>query len=407
MTDLNNQEPEHQHQHQQQQQQHQTVNLRSSLKPPKNNSTKIYEENYGLSTNPHQHHYQSELETLKTSLKQPQSILKRYDSSEKMNPISRPISHCEVPNHHNFNNHTTSTTLPRNMNPHNSGYSSSHQRNKLNSTYMADSDTRNVLSSTSAACIQPRKRVQFANIPPLNTCSSVGDLSSNTRANRFTNEPQFSRSSRGHRDRSNRGYHESSRRHKSHHGSGHRRSSSTSNFNTSTMSARSGRSGSRGYNQHRAVSNRSLNMVDNYEENDYDEYNSACEFDDDRTCSTCSFSSSNSSSTESDLSDLEDGFGCDPIENYRRGGYPRNNSTGQMQLGRNNFSSSQRGAAASGDPLNRKYNPGLKISYVDSLPLARTNPAPQEPKKSKSSGSSSNKKKKSISKFKKDNCTVS
>ncbi len=145
-------------------------------------------------------------------------------------------------------------------------------------------------------------------------------------------------------------------------------------------------------------------MIDNYDENDYDEYNSACEFDDDRTCSTCSFSSSNStSSTESDLSDLDDGFGCEPMESYRRGGYPRNSSSGQMQA-RSNFSSGgggQRGLSG-GDAFHRKHNSGLKISYVDSLPLARTNPAPQEPKKAKSS-----KKKKSISKFKKDNCTVS
>lgn len=136
--------------------------------------------------------------------------------------------------------------------------------------------------------------------------------------------------------------------------------------------------------------------------NEYDEYNSACEFDDDRTCSTCSYSSSNTtSSTDSDCSDLDDGFGCDPLmENYgARANYPRNNS---------NSSQMKNYGGVRQDTFQRKFNSGVKISYVDSLPLARTNPAPppQEIKKKKKS-SGDKQKKKSISKFKKDNCTVS
>lgn len=401
MSDLNEQLQQRPAQGQQQQK------LRSSLKNPKGNP--IYEENYGSQNDLDQFGQQQN----KTSLKQakPQSILKRYDSSEKMNPISRPIS-CEMQSSYNFQ---ANGTFPR--------HHQHQQPRKLNSNYLganddeAENNTRlNQLSSSSAACIgnngvQPRKRVQFANIPPLNTCSSVGDLSSNTRNNRYTVEPQFSRP-RTSRDRSGRHSHhedmyQMNRRHghRSHHGSSHRRSSSTSNFNSSTLSSKShNRYSSRGYNNHRShrqLSNRSLNFPsgNDYTDNDYEEYNSACEFDDDRTCSTCSYSSSNTTSSTDSESDFDDGFGCDPLDDYPRS--YRNNNNQAMSLQRN-----MNRNPSNPDTFHRKYNSGLKISYVDSLPLARTNPAPQEHKKSKKSVGSSNKKK-SISKFKKDNCTVS
>ena len=141
---------------------------------------------------------------------------------------------------------------------------------------------------------------------------------------------------------------------------------------------------------------------------------------------------SSSSSTDSeDMSDLEmmegggGGFGCEPgMARAKRMLLMKNSGVGggNIQSQRNNFSNSQRGVCGANAGVvdstfqERKYNSGgLKISYVDSLPLARTNPVPQEPKKLKnkktstSGGGSSNNghKKKSISKFKKDNCTVS
>lgn len=135
---------------------------------------------------------------------------------------------------------------------------------------------------------------------------------------------------------------------------------------------------------------------------DYDEYNSACEFDDDRTCSTCSYSSSNSATSTDSESDFDDdGFGCDPLDSY-----PRNYRAPLSSLPRSSNSSSRMTASAA-DTFQRKYNSGLKISYVDNLPLARTNPAPEHKKPKKASSSSGSKKNKSISKFKKDNCTVS
>jgi hypothetical protein len=156
------------------------------------------------------------------------------------------------------------------------------------------------------------------------------------------------------------------------------------------------------------MSNRSLNLTSRSEvENDYDEYNSACEFDDDRTCSTCSFDSgssgSSTSSTDSE-SDFDDGFGCDPLESYSRS-YSRASLAQPRQLAAASSNNNN-----NADTFQRKYNSGLKISYVDSLPLARTNPPPSSSssadlkKHKKSHGAN---KKKSISKFKKDNCTVS
>lgn len=393
-----------------QQQQSQQPKLRSNLKSNQPNH-RIYEEAYGSQGNlDNLDQVISDLKQMKPSTK---SILKRYDSSEKMNPISRPVS--SISNHQftaDFNSTHCGSTLPRNHNAH-------HQtRGKLNST-TAD------LTSASAACFsnhqpapQQRKRVQFANIPPLQSASSVGDLSSNTRANRFTNEPQFRRDSRGNRQSHHEDMYQDRSSRRSHGRTSHRRSSSTSNFNSSSLSSRSshGRHASSGhhnnrYNSHtrsRNMSNRSLNLPADYMNNtgDYGEYNSACEFDDDRTCSTCSYSSSNSATStdsESDF-DTDDGFGCDPLDAYQR-----NYRAPAASLPRSSHSSSRMMASAS-DTFQRKYNSGLKISYVDNLPLARTNPAPEhkkKPKKSSSSGGSGSKKNKSISKFKKDNCTVS
>lgn len=155
------------------------------------------------------------------------------------------------------------------------------------------------------------------------------------------------------------------------------------------------------------MSNRSLNLASRSDvENDYDEYNSACEFDDDRTCSTCSFSGSSTTSSTDSESDFDDGFGCDPLERYSRN-YPSGNNNfhrASLTQPRSNMNSQNGAAASNPDTFQRKYNSGLKISYVDSLPLARTNPPPSNVKKHKKSSSN---KKKSISKFKKDNCTVS
>lgn len=154
------------------------------------------------------------------------------------------------------------------------------------------------------------------------------------------------------------------------------------------------------------MSNRSLNLASRSDvENDYDEYNSACEFDDDRTCSTCSFSGSSTTSSTDSESDFDDGFGCDPLESYSRN-YPRGGQNNFHRASLTQPRSSQSSAnGGNTDTFQRKYNSGLKISYVDSLPLARTNPPPSDMKKHKKSSSSN--KKKSISKFKKDNCTVS
>lgn len=394
MTDLNEQQ-----QQQATTQQQSQGRLRSSLKNPSSN--RIYEEAYGSQNDLEQHQPP-------VTQKNTKSILKRYDSSEKMNPISRPSSGMGSQFEMQYNGNINGT-FPRNHN---------HQR-RLNSTYSTNEDEidamtrQNQLTSNSAACFTnnppQRKRVQFANIPPLNTCSSVGDLSSNTRANRYTNEPQFNRhrSSRSYRHSHHDDIQLPNRHRRSHHGS-HKRSSSTSNFNSSAMSAKShNRHSSRSYNghkSHRQMSNRSLNFPPDYNDNEYDEYNSACEFDDDRTCSTCSYSSSNTTSSTDSESDFDDGFGCDPLEDYSRN--YRNNALCNQQMGlqRNHNSSSR--IPNHSDTFQRKYNSGLKISYVDNLPLARTNPAPQEHKKSKKNGGRS-KNKKSISKFKKDNCTVS
>ena len=196
-------------------------------------------------------------------------------------------------------------------------------------------------------------------------------------------------------------YCERSRRHRSRHAP-HKRSSSTSNFSASSYGQRRP---ARGHNSHsRSASNRSLNLPGGNDclDNTGDEYNSACEFEDERTCSSCSFSSSSSAtSTDSESDEFDDdGFGG-YARNYRAAIVPAQQQ--QPPLARSSNSASRMAGAQ--DTFQRKYNSGLKISYVDNLPLARTNPAPEQKKAKKASGSS--KKNKSISKFKKDNCTVS
>jgi len=382
-------------------QKQQQPRLRSSLKQPQKTCEQYSSQNE-LNFNGQ--------ETLKTK-----SILKRYDSSEKMNPISRPISqHCDMqPNPYQF--HNNSGTFPRNHHKPNSTYSNLDDEPIHITT--ASSFQKHALSSSSAACMgtqQPRtKRVQFANIPPLNTCSSVGDLSQRDRCSTMPDQQQFTRH-RSHRDRSSRHSHheemyDARKRHSHRNGGSHRRSSSTSNFNTSTMSSKSYRHSSGRHGHSRSshqMSNRSLNLASRSDvENDYDEYNSACEFDDDRTCSTCSFSGSSTTSSTDSESDFDDGFGCDPLESYSRN-YPRGGQNNFHRASLTQPRSSQSSAnGGNTDTFQRKYNSGLKISYVDSLPLARTNPPPSDIKKHKKSSSSN--KKKSISKFKKDNCTVS
>jgi hypothetical protein len=221
----------------------------------------------------------------------------------------------------------------------------------------------------------------------------------------------------------------------------HRRSSSTSNFNTSTMSSKSHHRHSNSSSRHsnKSKSNRSLidysdhdRINNNNNNNDY-ETNSACEFDYDNdedechhTCSTCSSTnstnttSSTSSSTDDDNSDFDD-FGCDPaLEAAYSKFYSYQNKNPQQQR-ITNFANKSLSSNPNNNPENnsssRRYNSGLKISYVDNLPLARTNPAVASSsstnpsngahKKSSTSKSSSSGKKKAISKFKKDNCVVS
>ena len=319
---------------------------------------------------------------------QPTSILKRHDSNEKMYPISRPKS-----SNASFARH------PRRTSP----YATINDPEEFSST-------------------QPRqKRVQFANVPPLIGASSIGDLRgckepysndrhlNSSRSHHHRNHIQEVNNYR-HHDRHNRNHNNNHHHHHHHnhnHGhSSHRRSSSTSNFNSSTMSSKSHRH----YNRHpnpqrfnRSNINRSLNGANFGDSDHYEDYNSACEFenDDDYTCSTCSSTSnttttSTSSSADSD-SDMDD-FG---IDNYSKF-YNRMNIDQRS-------TSSARGASlnkSNNNNMSTRVNPALKISYVDSLPLARTNPAPSnqfkiDPKQQKSS------KKKSISKFKKENCVVS
>ena len=447
-------------------QQQQQQKLRPSLK---NTNTNPYF--YNDSKNFEHYHSQQELneqdylaqqqqqqQQQKHQIK-PVSILKRFDSSEKMYPISRPTSSGHTMNGSNntLNNLTAASnpytfqmnpngTFPRNKRlaqPQTNGYSCADANLDSDSIYDQSKLRASQLMNQTQGARQ--KRVQFANIPPLVSTSPAVDLA---QMNKMMQRPQRAslhdsyaneapvRHHR-HRSSSNDAAKHHHRRHHTHHGS-HRRSSSSTNFNTSTMSSKSHRSshahGHSSRHHHRSsnrqVSNRSLNAgngqfysdTDYYETNGEEGFNSACEFDDDQnTCSTCSSSASNTtsstSSTDSD-SDFDD-FGCDPLDNYSRYYEARNaNNASRVQYDQRSlsgmsgaqFNPSRMPASnpsSSASAFHRKYNSGIKISYVDDLPLARTNPIQHSKElksKSKSKGSD---KKKTMSKFKKDNCVVS
>ncbi len=429
---------------------------------------------------------------------QPVSILKKFDSSEKMYPISRPGSGnnnalCSAslnnfgmsnPSHmgmnklnkysHNFKSLTNQKihfegSLPRRNNRYalsqsiNQGpidyidqvvvngqsqlYEDHHPIHQQSQHHHHHSHQHSMSRSFNQQqqlqmpqSMQPvRKRVQFANIPPLASASSAGDL---TLTGGQLN-PAHHHHSGHHRHRSSSKSH--GHHHHHHHGGHHRhhrRSSSTSNFNTSTMSARpaSSRKHSHHHSHHhkRQLSNRSLTMAPTnsgqiYSDSDYcyqthgaddydynDGFNSACEFDDyyNNTCSTCSSSTTSSSntttSTDSDEedSDLDDDFGMYGSQNkfYAQHMRPHGGMTqfDQRSLNRLNLNNTGNFAQQQQQQQRKFTNPstGLKISYVDNLPLARTNPVPNggqagtKQPKSKTS-------KKGLNKFKKDNCVVS
>ena len=396
----------------------------------------------------------------------PRSILKRFDSSEKMYPISRPSSNKNMPQPTQFptfanhqqqqraNRLVNQAILLTNNNPY---LSSNHQDN-----YNLDEDMmmNDLNLTTKSLKLNGRKRVQFANAPTLVNVSanSLGDLSSSNMAQpikQHRHHHSHNKSSKHrHRHRHDEEMddyqddcHRSHRKHRSHHShhhnhhhnhenkphhhhnhshrrsgscnSSHRRSSSTSNFNTSNPMINSG-----SYRVHhqRQLSNRSLVLPQNaqsfttnnepvfYSDTDYyDGYNSACEFD--QTCSTCSLESTASNTTTSTTStdsDSEfDDFGCDPMDSiYSTRSYRninQNQAFDQRSLNRIQFTKQPTARVKSSNSNTNKL-----ISYVDSLPLARTNPAPNDLNKHSSKSSSSKSgKKKSITKFKKDNCVVS
>lgn len=365
---------------------------------------------------------------------EPVSILKqRHDSCEKMYPISRPSGN------HSINPYAFETngggTLPRKGKQQ---YYNDYQENDMNLSQMNYGSNKhmyengNPFASKSSSCItgvqRQTKRVQFANVPPLPNASSVGNLTItegdfDSHRNRMRNSRKHGRDMSyhadddprsSHRHRSHRSSHDHHSYHSSsssggHRHSQHRRSSSTSNFNTSTMShkPRSSCSNSR---HGRQTANRSL-VANPYADEPYDE----CEYDDDRTCSTCSSSCSNlTSSTTSTDSESDDDFGIDPLEFDGR--FSKQNHLRLSQQSRDFNRSYNMAGSRPSSGLYRNYNIGPKISYVDSLPLARTNPAPSghnnnnnhnEQKSSKSSSKTSSKPGKSLRKFKKDNCVIS
>lgn len=170
----------------------------------------------------------------------------------------------------------------------------------------------------------------------------------------------------------------------------------------------------------RQLSNRSLNTTADFKShsdfaadfdcNDFYETASACDYDygdddDDQTCSTCS-STLTTTSTDSE-SDLDD-FGFDPYYNMMPAApLPSSRSrpqpSTQWSTSRPDDRTFDRKCAGGGPSA-------LKISYVDSLPLARTNPAqkPSDPYKSQVDNKKKAKSKsKTLHKFKKDNCVVS
>ena len=418
LPDLNQSEQPYPQQHQ-----HQNKNKQKPSHRNQQNGSSYYYYNENMNQNEEDENYEDSDEPIREQYSsqqnlnmQPTSILKRYDSSEKMYPISRPQQSNPYTFQMNDNN-----TMGR-------------QRNRYDNDLNETRQQRNIIASSSSTCInnQPGrqiKRVQFANIPPLTGASSVGDLVNNSSYNRRHHDDQHKH--RHHHRSSGHHHHHSSDRHRSsrhHHGS-HKRSSSTSNFNVSTASSKSSRHHPhRHHHSSRQLSNRSLTTNGSnkiYSDSDYyyddknDEYNSAYELDDDQyTCSTCSSSNtttSTSSSTDSE-SDMDD-FGSDVLDHYSKfyskSGFTSNQQArpanfDQRSLNRINLNSNNNNTVSS---FNRKYNSGLKISYVDNLPLARTNPVLQQhsvnSEHKKTSKNSNSKKPKSISKFKKDNCTVS
>jgi hypothetical protein len=462
------------------------------------------------------------------------SILKRFDSNEKMYPINRPTglnissynkaaksnqllsedadgSRGTLPRMQRRNQACNSNDIYSSINDESQIFNEpfNYDMNALSNQTLTDITNTNsnrhsqrTAASSSSLMNQTTgrqtKRVQFANIPPLSSASSTGDIpfassiiskksgrsdinsdmlsnstiqsdhrherrrhqrqnfnpdgylsndenhrytkhrSSSTHSshkhhhserhnNRHRHEPnELDHSRRTHRqhheyDQFSMPHHHQHRHHHHNHKShrkhvSHRRSSSTNNFNTSTISSKSYNMRGTDIDTSRKLSNRSLNQY--YGEADCnqpteDYYSaSACECDGDEynMCSTCSSSGSNTTSsttsTESDDSDMED-FGYGASNFYFNQGNPSgfNRSINLNKLDTNAYSSS---AVSSNSKAiyQSRFNNGLKISYVDSLPLARTNPLPTGENK-KSSKTKSDKKKSLSSKFKKDNCVVS
>ncbi|CAF0852384.1 unnamed protein product [Brachionus calyciflorus] len=310
------------------------------------------------------------------SKKQPVSILKRNDeSSDKMYPISRPY---------------TNQSLPRNLNQR--------QFNRTFDPYTTITEPLNLTLNQTTT----RKRVQFATTPQMQSASSEGDLTGAGLARNPVHKP--------HRHRDNNKHHHI---HRSNRPGSHRRSSSTSNFNTSNISCKSHNPNftrsNYGRSSFRQYSNRSLNGPEMgqqiYSDSDYcDPEQCTCDYEDDNQCSTCSSNTTTSTTSTDSDSDMDD-FGCETLEKYYRF---YNANFNKQQFDQRSINSGKCVPVNAGT-MNRRYNSGVKISYVDTLPLARTNPAPVKVKEGKEKKSllklgSKNGEKKSKSKFKKDNC---
>lgn len=379
----------------------------------------------------------------------PVSILKRFDSSERMYPFSRPnglasASASMLQQHSQAAAHLCSASvnggfdmgsMPRGRSSRgNYGDSVDYGYGmKLSKSFHSQPGS----PVMHAPQIQPqiRKRVQFANIPPLN--SSAGDL-------HLTGgfSPSSSKSSRHHnRPSSHHSHHHHHQKHHKHHGKrSHRRSSSTGNFNNMSMQAMPSNAMPYGHHHHhhhshhnkrqnvRQLSNRSLNMqnpqiysdsdyccttagygypqgvdygdYEDYEDNDY--FNNTCS-----TCSSSTLTSSSNTTTSTDSdseeSDLEDDFGMMSL-NAAPAMHQQRQRQQQLQFDQRSLQHQQHMMMQPRRPLQPATNSqGLKISYVDSLPLARTNPAPKAIKNKESK-----KKSGGLAKLKKkDNCVVS
>ena len=417
---------------------------------------------------------------------QPVSILKRFDSSEKMYPISRPPNGVPAPGASHLcsaslNNFSQTCSLPRNR--HNNRYllnqsannvyaheQEPHHHQQHNATMYDEPSQHRFLQSkhfSQQPPLQPvRKRVQFANMPPLTSASSAGDL---TLTGAQLNPPHHrhhhhrehrSASSKPHSYRHQHHHH----RHHEHGGTSrqHRRSSSTSNFNSSTMVTRpvstsvhkhaAGRHAGEHHRHRRQLSNHSLTIPSNQiysdsdycyypnsgefnrcsgNENHYDDYNdgfsSACDFDDyyNNTCSTCSSSSATSSSntttstdSDEDDSDLDDDFGGGGAMYGSQNGKFYNSQQQQRrpimaaaQFDQRSLNRLHLSNANKVTNFNQQQCQQRKfISYVDSLPLARTNPAPQMsmPSGKQAKSVDKGKHKKGLNKLRlKENCAVS